>query len=177
MLTDWDSDWMASLPSMAHKDNVSDQWSQGHCEWQVVTKLSPVISHHNGRVASWQLNQWQIFTMASCQWQTQNTQLLIHLDLGTSNAKVSHRSSPYLASLNVRCLNKTVAPKVSASMSSVPTAYTLPALTRAEHWASASHGACQQKGVRWVTDTSTEESELSHTSQQKGVRWVTHLHT
>uniref|UniRef100_A0A182FTC8 Uncharacterized protein n=1 Tax=Anopheles albimanus TaxID=7167 RepID=A0A182FTC8_ANOAL len=32
-------------------------------------------------------------------------------------------------------------PNVSASMSSVAVAYTLPAFTRAAHWASASHGA------------------------------------
>lgn len=56
--------------------------------------------------------------------------------------KVNHT---HLASLNVRCLSNTLEPKVRASMSSVPVAYTLPAFTRAEHWASASHGAFRIK--------------------------------
>ena len=50
--------------------------------------------------------------------------------------------STHLASLKVRCRRRTLEPKVSASMSSVPVAYTRPAFTSAAHCASASHGAC-----------------------------------
>lgn len=47
----------------------------------------------------------------------------------------------YLASATVRFLSCTLVPNVRASISSVPVAYTLPALTNTAHWASASPGA------------------------------------
>lgn len=52
-----------------------------------------------------------------------------------------NKMSAHLASATVRFLSSTVVPKVRASISSVPVAYTLPALTRAAHCASASPGA------------------------------------
>lgn len=54
---------------------------------------------------------------------------------------VFNKMSPHLASATVKFLSSTVVPKVRASISSVPVAYTLPALTRAAHCASASPGA------------------------------------
>lgn len=49
--------------------------------------------------------------------------------------------SSYFASLAVRCLRRTLVPKVSPSISSVAVANTFPALARAAQLASASQGA------------------------------------
>lgn len=54
----------------------------------------------------------------------------------------------YFASLAVRCLSRTLVPKVSPSISSVAVANTFPALTRAAQLASASHGACHTKHIK-----------------------------